>query len=278
MLIPILAALTASAAGPDDSDDLARRATELMVRYCVECHAPGPGNKKAQNWIEDVRDHETWVPDWVEIEDYRASGDLADVSLWVSLTDPDPDIVMPPPDSEAGSMSLDELALVRWWIDAGAPLPAVEPADDAGAAEGGAAAPSAWVRWRSWTGRLHPMVAHFPIALLLFAGLAGALGSRSTARWCVHGGAASAVAAAGLGWLNALDVRGSWMLETHRWLGLATALCALLLAWLVERDARSEGRGIGGWTRVAWCACALAVGATGFFGGSLIHGLDHLFP
>jgi hypothetical protein len=249
-----------------------------MVLRCVECHAPGPGNKKARNWIEDVRDHETWVPDWVEIEDYRESGDLADVSLWVSLTEPDPDLRMPPTDSEAGSMSLDELALMRWWIEAGAPLPATEDGTEAGAADGMEATPSAWNRWRSWIGRMHPMIAHFPIALLLVAGVAMALGTRSAARLCIHGGAAGALAAAGLGWLNALDVRASWMLTTHRWLGVGTAVAALLLAWLFERGLRPGAERVGGPARAVWAVCALAVAATGFFGGSLIHGLDHLLP
>ncbi len=277
---PVIATLFASlalVAAADETDDLAERATELMVERCVECHSPGPGNKKARNWIEDVRDHEQWVPDWVEIEDYAESDDLADISLWVSLTDPDPDIRMPPVDSEAGPMSLDELALIRWWIDIGAPLPAAEDGGEEDAAES-PAAPSPWERGRSWVGRLHPMVAHFPIALLLVAVLALALGARSSARFCVHVGAASAVAAAALGWINALDVRASWMLTTHRWLGVATALLALALAWLLERGLRSGAARPDGLTRTVLCVCALAVAATGFFGGSLIHGLDHLLP
>ena len=232
----------------------------LLREYCFACHGPDEQTKG------------------IGLHQYAAAQDLLDNrGVSEKVLQAIKFGRMPPVDSEAGPMSLDELALIRWWIDVGAPLPAAEGGGEEAAAES-PAAPSPWERGRSWVGRLHPMVAHFPIALLLVAVLALALGARSSARFCVHVGAASAVAAAALGWINALDVRASWMLTTHRWLGVATALLALALAWLLERGLRSGAARPDGLTRAVLCVCALAVAATGFFGGSLIHGLDHLLP
>src|SRR5258708_38395293 len=85
------------------------------------------------------------------------------------------------------------------------------------------------------TGRLHPLLVHFPIALVLIAALAelAFLATRfrtwrTVAVTNLRAGAAFAVAAAGAGWLLASShiVEASPVLEWHRWLGLIAAVAA----------------------------------------------------
>lgn len=85
----------------------------------------------------------------------------------------------------------------------------------------------------------------------------------------------AAVITAGVGWLHAWGGAGVGMpmaLALHRWLGTATAAWALLTAILSTRD---ERRGLrSGQFRAALLISALLVGATGHFGGILVHGAD----
>lgn len=134
-------------------------------------------------------------------------------------------------------------------------------------------------------GRLHPVLLHFPLALLV---LGAAL---ELARWfresaflarAVVGlfavGAVAAILAAGSGWLLAAhehirsDQRST--LELHRWFGIATAAWAVL-AWLVAqawKETTSPGR-VWGRRLVALTTLVLII-AAGHFGAVLIWGGD----
>src|SRR5260221_14306636 len=89
------------------------------------------------------------------------------------------------------------------------------------------------------TGRLHPLLVHFPIALVLIAAVAElvSLATRFP-EWHlvavanIRVGAASAVASAGAGWILASSriVEASPALEWHRWLGGAGAGAAVAAA------------------------------------------------
>jgi hypothetical protein len=85
-------------------------------------------------------------------------------------------------------------------------------------------------------------------------------------------GAAGAVAAAGLGWLDAWGGAGAGAaaLGRHRWLGTAAAGWALVTAGLTVRDERRVVRS--GRFRAALLLAAVLVAATGHFGGVLVHG------
>lgn len=138
-------------------------------------------------------------------------------------------------------------------------------------------------------GRLHPLLVHFPIALLM-AGLLFELAAivirrertrpSSAGLACVGIGAVGAVAAAGAGWLNAdLETHGrgvAGLMETHRWLGIgATALAlAALVGGAIGAAARS--RAMTGVYRVALVLAAGLVGAAGHWGGSMVHGEGYL--
>ncbi len=160
-------------------------------------------------------------------------------------------------------------------------------------------------------GRLHPLVVHFPIALLISALLiemaasswrgirrgapdprdpdeqspdvARDAASRPPARAavvCLLIGAVSAGAAAWFGWINAaMEPHGSSAAETieiHRWTGVATAgLAALALLVAVAASATRL------WVfarvyRFVLLLAALLVGVTGHFGASLVYGPTYL--
>src|SRR5882724_7532406 len=89
------------------------------------------------------------------------------------------------------------------------------------------------------TGRLHPLLVHFPIALILIAAVAELIslttrfrGWHTVAVANIRAGAAFAVASAGAGWLLASSriVEASPGLEWHRWLGLAGGVAAVAAA------------------------------------------------
>jgi len=128
-------------------------------------------------------------------------------------------------------------------------------------------------------GRLHPIAAHFPVALLLIAALAElllalrpALGLETTVRFLVAGGAIGALVAALLGWFAAgwrLSDR-SQTLGIHRWNGSAVAGVAFLAAWFAFRSNRRSG------LRVTLAILAVALVVQGYLGGEMVFGPNHL--
>ena len=133
-------------------------------------------------------------------------------------------------------------------------------------------------------GRLHPLVVHFPIALLLVALVmesATLTGRRQSLRegitWVVDIGAASAIVAAVFGWL--LFEAGTYAGQTaavHKWLGISTAALAGATAVLHAIARRRARKSL--WTgyRLALAATCLVLAAAGHLGASLTHGADYL--
>jgi uncharacterized membrane protein len=127
------------------------------------------------------------------------------------------------------------------------------------------------------------MLTHFPIALITAAAIAELLYIRRgsdlfehAVRFSVWLGAGGALVAALLGWFFAgfQVFDDEWIMTAHRWAGTATALVAAALLVLCERA--NSGSGSRNTFRAALFAAAGLVGATGFLGGSLLYGLDHL--
>lgn len=165
-------------------------------------------------------------------------------------------------------------------------LDALEPRDDHDGA-GHDHASDHGVSLLDRLGRLHVVVVHFPIALLILGAaleLAGLMHARwtsaATVRVLAATGALSAVAAMVLGLLHgsANDYSGtlSWVFLWHRGLGIAVAVTALVAWFAVESRARKGGRG--GFAAAALLLSALLVGAAGHFGGSLVYGWEYLLP
>src|SRR4051812_47493390 len=99
----------------------------------------------------------------------------------------------------------------------------------------------------AFIGRLHPLLIHFPIALVIAAAAAEAAAIvsahehwRTAAIGNVRAGAVFALFAAIAGWRLALapEIEVSRLLEWHRWLGTAAAAAALAAALATGRVRR----------------------------------------
>lgn len=138
----------------------------------------------------------------------------------------------------------------------------------------------------SLIGHFHPLLVHFPIALILAAAVAEFVGIaaaghpwRSFALSSVRAGAAIGLVAAITGWLFASSpfVDDTAALEWHRWIGLAGALsagAAALISWrpfVMSRRAEIT-------YRVALFSAALLVAIASHLGGTLVWGAGFLQP
>jgi uncharacterized membrane protein len=135
-------------------------------------------------------------------------------------------------------------------------------------------------------GRLHPLLVHFPIALVLSAAVAETAaaitsddGWHQVAIGNVRIAAAFGVLAAIAGWRLALDsvVETSLLLEWHRWLGAAAAGVTLIAAATASRASRWYSPSP--WVfRIALITARALVAATGHLGGVLVWGTGFLRP
>ena len=135
-------------------------------------------------------------------------------------------------------------------------------------------------------GRLHPLLLHFPIGLVLAAAAAEVLAILTRrARWRaaavanVRAGAAMAALTAIAGWglTRAPFVEPSRLLEWHRWMGVAGAVAAMGAAMAsVRLDVRSP-RSVSVY-RAALFAAAALIAVAGHLGGTLVWGVDFLRP
>lgn len=133
-------------------------------------------------------------------------------------------------------------------------------------------------------GRLHPMIVHFPISLLIFAGVLELFTLknfnskfRPAIRLLVIAGAVSAILSALFGWLlaDSEGVTGD-TLDLHQQIGFITAgLSLVLLYFLRKTNPQSESSSIKLY-RTFLFVSGLGVGAAGHFGASLTHGEDFL--
>ncbi|QNN21791.1 hypothetical protein HED60_05725 [Planctomycetales bacterium ZRK34] len=147
----------------------------------------------------------------------------------------------------------------------------------------GPASESSFGRLINWLGKLHPMAVHFPIALLIAAAVAELLGMFTGRLWfseatvlMVWFATITAVSAALLGWIFGGFRWGDedWLMTSHRWVGTVTAAWSLVvLALLVQGQRRKVAFSA---YRAALFTGAALVGATGFLGGAMVWGLDHL--
>ena len=138
----------------------------------------------------------------------------------------------------------------------------------------------------AFVGRLHPLLIHFPIALVIAAALAeGAAivtadeGWRTVAVENVRAGAVFALLATVAGWRLALapEMDVSPLLEWHRWLGTIGAAVTLAAALATSRAANRSALDV--WLyRIALFAAGTLVAVTGHLGGLLVWGADFLRP
>jgi uncharacterized membrane protein len=137
----------------------------------------------------------------------------------------------------------------------------------------------------AFTGRLHPLLVHFPIALVLIAAVAELAslmtrfpGWHTVAVANIRAGGAFALASMGAGWLLASSriIEASPGLEWHRWLGSAAGVAAVAAAlWASDTNQLPRRRWL---FRLALFSAAALVAVAGHFGARLVWGADFLRP
>ncbi len=132
-------------------------------------------------------------------------------------------------------------------------------------------------------GRLHPLIVHFPIGLLVVALFLEILtlngkrpGLREGISWLIYLGAASAVLAAVLGYIlfQVDDYQGD-LVQNHQLLGILTAILGLLTVW-VMRFMQKKGSQHLLYYRSSLLMTVITLTVAGHLGASLTHGEDFL--
>jgi uncharacterized membrane protein len=138
----------------------------------------------------------------------------------------------------------------------------------------------------SFFGKFHPLLVHFPIALVLAAAAAELVviaaprqAWRTVAVANIRAGAAMGVVTAITGWLFASSplVDASASLEWHRWVGMAGATGAIGAA-LLSSSLLVSSRRMAFVYRFTLFATALLVAMTGHLGGTLVWGARFFQP
>lgn len=272
----------------------ANAALDAVVAKCADCH--GPQLRKPKGKFGYVLD----LTRVAAHQEYVVPGDPSASEFWLTIDAKE----MPPDDAKSGPLTNAERAAIYDWIRLGAVAPSktppviasVEPSGASGRSDGERVEPKASsAPKRTPTiidkavlllGRFHVLVIHFPIGLLVTAAalevwamLRKHAAPVATVRTMLWFGAAGAIAAAGLGWLHALDGFPGPMsnplstMGLHRWLGTLAGLVAPLVAIIAERDAIRGARSNA--VRVMIILAALLCGVAAHFGGLLTYGKDY---
>ena len=135
-------------------------------------------------------------------------------------------------------------------------------------------------RLLDWLGRFHPMLVHFPIAFIpaaLFTAIVGRKrpGFAKPVQFLVVTAGITAPFAMLSGWLSGGFQLGldDWVMQSHRWLGTGIGVGALALGvFALKRPEQDRGTGM----IMGLSILAAAILVQGWFGGALVHGVDHL--
>jgi len=138
-----------------------------------------------------------------------------------------------------------------------------------------------------FVGRLHPMLVHFPVALVTTALVAELLtrarrgtGPSTLALGCLTGAVLAAPFAAATGWILAwAEPRGPSVADTvtlHRWIGIGATVLIVIATWFGARQRRRPEGGPAVYLGSLVLAAG-AVGTSGYLGAELVHGRNHLF-
>jgi uncharacterized membrane protein len=137
--------------------------------------------------------------------------------------------------------------------------------------------------WK-FLGRLHPMVVHFPLGLILFAAILelftlGRFNSklRPGIKICLITGVITALISAAFGWLLASgDEYAGNTLSIHQWSGIATAALGTIVLLMLFRLRKQQRPANVGIYRMLLFVTAVGISVTGHFGASLTHGDEYL--
>jgi len=250
----LAAAASVRAQESEFPSDLGDRVRDILVRRCAECHGSELGKPKGGfGFVDDL--------DRVAAK-YVSKANPDESELWWALNG-EPELM--PPAKKGGPLPVPELALIRWWIEVGAPLPAL--VSEAPVQED-----------PSTLGPFHVLLVHFPVALLPVALLAELLfiflrgdGFRTASRLCLVLGVLAACLAVVSGWGAAEDLGPTpEELDTHRWIGVSVAGVGLIALFLMRAR---ERRWVALFRTLLFLAAGL-VTVAGHFGGLLVHGVS----
>lgn len=134
-------------------------------------------------------------------------------------------------------------------------------------------------------GRLHPLLVHFPIVLMLLTAalevwrLRGDMpGSPSAEQWLAALAALAAVLTAVSGWVFGLEHHRSdtaELLDDHRWMGVTTAILAVLAAGAVWRWNETADPRLRWLRRLVVWAGAIVLIIAAHLGAMLVWGGDY---
>ncbi len=257
----------------------------LIAQRCLRCH--GPEEQEADFRMDDRQ----------VVFYYIEPGDPDGSELHERLISDDPELMMPPPD-EGGPLAEEEVVLLRDWISQGANWPegtTIEPPPPEVEAKAQEEIQqkkqqqdrqeSSWQLVWEIAGLLHPLLVHFPVALLIAGAIFGIFGFRGespmsdAAYYCLWLGALGAVLAAASGWSFA--IRESYLnwqsfdfqrsIDIHRWGGVLVAVLAFLLAVIASMSRRRDPYGTGGVWKISLVLLAGLVGFVAHHGGKMTH-------
>ena len=295
-LLPSISALPVLQA-QEPKVDFATQIKPLFERHCLRCH--GPEDQDGDFRIDD-RDYvlsnyvDPFDASFSELHDYIISEDESE---------------MMPPANEGGPLPPAEIQLVTRWINEGAVWPkdvklvlnkavveevqqkVVQQAKVKDAEAGN------FELATQITGLLHPLVLHFPVALLMGGAFFAVIGLRGdspladAAYYCLWLGAWSAIFACITGWYFAVDKNMSqwevWPIEKmyestidmHRWGGILVAALAFILALVASSSRKRDPYGAGLLWKFGMVGLAVVTGFVAHQGGKMTHtGLhDKLF-
>lgn len=133
-------------------------------------------------------------------------------------------------------------------------------------------------------GKMHPLIVHLPIGLVVTAALVEAWRGIQRVRGmspftpvALWMGALFAAAASGTGWLFAQNDTETDELFWHRWLGISVAVLLIPLAWMATRATRAGdvgGAQLAPLARGLVVGVAILAGWVGHLGGSMVWGGD----
>jgi len=131
-----------------------------------------------------------------------------------------------------------------------------------------------------WLGRFHPMLVHFTIAFIPAALFTAIVGRKKPSfakpvQFLVVTAAVTAPFAMLSGWLSGGFDLGldDWLHQSHRWLGVGIGTGAFALGvFALKRPEQDRGTGM----IVGLSILTAAILVQGWFGGALVHGVDHL--
>ncbi len=271
---------TRAAAATSSPGQIAHDVRSIFAAKCAICHGPDVEHPKCRfGYVTDLArvasNPEIVIPSSPE-----------ESELWTLVSRGE----MPPKESPNGPLTAEQKETVQAWIKSGAPdiAAAAKPAAASDVAVQTAEPPPMPVESISFhrvltlVGKLHLLVIHFPIALVL-AAAAGEVWSiyrkrpplSDAVRYCLSLAGLSAVSTAALGWIFAATSFGDsapHLLVFHRWLGATTAAVIVAAAFAAHRNA-SHGLHTRRVRLLLLLAATLTV-LTAHLGGLMAHGLD----